>query len=248
MGYIYLITNTITKKQYVGQTIRKDIETRWKDHKAVDKNTIGRCLFNTYKKYGIDKFKFQIICICFDEDCNQYEEDYIKKYNTIAPNGYNLESGGNNSKCHPETKKLISEKLKGRLLVPITDEIRRKQSLARMGEKNHNFRKKITEERREKLSEAIKKIWQERRDNNTFNSYIEKIRETNNKCGLFKKGQISSNRKAVGKFDNNGNLLETFTSTVDAGLKMGIHSSIIAKVCRGTKSYKTAAGYCWKYL
>jgi group I intron endonuclease len=231
----------------VGQTIRKDIETRWKDHKAVDKNTIGRCLFNTYKKYGIDKFKFQIICICFDEDCNQYEEDYIKKYNTIAPNGYNLASGGNNSKCHPETKRLISEKLKGRLLVPITDEIRRKQSLARMGEKNHNFGKKITEERKDKLSKSIKKIWQERRDNNTFDSYIEKILE-NNKGGIVKKGRISVNRKAVGKYNENGNLLETFTSTVEAGLKMGIHSSNIAKVCRGTKSYKTAAGFYWKFL
>jgi len=37
MGYIYLITNTLTGKKYVGQTQRDDIEKRWKDHKSCDK-------------------------------------------------------------------------------------------------------------------------------------------------------------------------------------------------------------------
>jgi len=240
MGYIYLITNLITKKQYVGQTIRVDIETRWKDHKNCEKNSIGRCLLNAYLKYGIEHFKFQIICICFDEDCNRFEEEYIKKLNTLVPNGYNLESGGNNSQCHPETKKLISEKLKGRLLTPSTPELRKKQSEARLRNKNPNFGKAITEERRAKLSAAHKKIWQERKKNGTFDKYIQ--------TAVFKKGHISRNRKQVGKYDDKGTLLETYASTVEAGLKVGISSSTIACVCRGVKSCKTAGGFLWKYL
>jgi group I intron endonuclease len=240
MGYIYLITNLITKKQYVGQTIREDIETRWRKHKNCDKNSIGRFLLNAYLKYGIEHFKFQIICICFDEDCNRFEEEYIKKFNTLVPNGYNLKSGGDNSRHHPETKKLISEKLKGRLLTPSTPELRKKQSEARLGSKNHNFGKSITEERRAKLSAAHKKIWQERRNNGTIEEYI---RPT-----VFKKGHVSSKRKQVGKYDDKDNLLETYASTVEAGLKVGISSSTIACVCRGVKSCKTAGGFIWKYL
>jgi group I intron endonuclease len=242
MGYIYLITNQITKKQYVGQTIRMDIERRWKDHRNCDKHSIGRCLLNAYLKYGIENFKFQIICICFDEACNQLEEDYIKKFNTLAPNGYNLESGGNNSKCHPETKKLISEKLKGRLLTPITPELLKKRSEAIMGSKNHNFGKKITEVRRSKLSNAIKKIWQERRDNGTFDLYVQ------TPPIVFEKGRISENRKGVGKYDDKGTLLETYASTVEAGEKNNVHRQSISKVCNGNRKYKTAGGFVWKFL
>ena len=79
MGYIYLITNKINGQQYVGQTIREDIETRWKQHRETHKNAIGRYLYSAYKKYGIENFKFQIICVCFDEDCNKIEKEYIKK-------------------------------------------------------------------------------------------------------------------------------------------------------------------------
>ena len=233
MGYIYLITNTLTGKKYVGQTQRDDIEKRWKDHKLCDKYSIGRCLLNSYKKYGIERFKFQIICICFDEDCNKYEVDYIKQYNTLAPNGYNLKGGGSHGRHHPDTIKLISEKNKGRKLPPRTAEASKHHSEAKMGNKNHNFGKQITEERREKLSNAMKKVWKERRKVYT---------------PPFKKGNISVNKKKVGKYDNENNLIETFESTVEAGLKMGIHSSTIAKVCRGVKSYNTAAGFLWKFL
>jgi hypothetical protein len=63
-----------------------------------------------------------------------------------------------------------------------------------------------------------------------------------------KKNHISPNRKPVGRYDDKGILLESYTSTVEAGLKVGISSSTIAKVCRGVPSYKTAAGFILKFL
>jgi len=60
MGYIYLITNQINGKQYVGQTIQDDIKKRWSTHKQVNKKYIGTCLFNAYKKYGIENFKYYV--------------------------------------------------------------------------------------------------------------------------------------------------------------------------------------------
>ena len=60
MGYIYLIENLINGKKYVGQSIQKDINKRWSTHKQVNKSSIGTCLFNAYKKYGINNFKFKL--------------------------------------------------------------------------------------------------------------------------------------------------------------------------------------------
>jgi len=166
----------------------------------------------------------------------------------MAPNGYNLKGGGGHGRHHPDTIKLISEKNKGRKLPPRTAEALKHHSEARMGNKNHNFGKPITEDRRTKLSNAIKKIWEERKKNGTFDEYIKKIKDKSTSNTVFEKGRVSSNRKAVGRYDDKDNLLETYESTVEAGLKMGIHSSTIAKVCRGIKSYKKAAGFIWKFM
>ena len=57
MGYIYLIKNNINGKKYIGQTIQNDINKRWNKHKLVNKSFIGTCLYNAYKKYGVNNFK-----------------------------------------------------------------------------------------------------------------------------------------------------------------------------------------------
>jgi group I intron endonuclease len=157
MGYIYLITNTVTGKKYVGQTIQNDIQARWNQHKNPSKASLGYYIQKAFTKYGIDNFKFQIICICFDEACNQMEMEYIKKFNTLAPNGYNLREGGNNSKHHPETNKKKSESMKRTIqdkiarglppVVPKTDKIKEKISNSLTGKKYTNggvkLRKKV---------------------------------------------------------------------------------------------------------
>jgi len=45
-------------------------------------------------KYGIENFKFNILIFCFDEDRYKYEIEYIQKYNSLIPNGYNISKGG----------------------------------------------------------------------------------------------------------------------------------------------------------
>ena len=243
MGYIYLITNTITGKQYVGQTLCKNIESRWNQHKSCSEKTLGRYILSAYKKYGIENFKFQIICICFDEDCNKFEEEYIKKFNTLVPNGYNLRAGGLNSKQHPETIEKRVEKMKGRAFTIMTDEIKKKISESHLGAKNPNFGKPISNEQKAKLSENMKKRWLDMRENGTVNEFIK-----NKLIKNIEKNIIPSNRKRVGKYDDKGTLLKEYESTVDAGAKNNISHSSIAKVCRGTPRYKTAGGFIWKFL
>lgn len=138
MGYIYKITNIQNKMMYIGQTTY-ELKDRIRHH--FDKKSNCRYLNNAIQKYGKDNFKVEIICICFDDDLNRFEEDYIKKYNTIVPNGYNLKSGGNSSRHNEETKKKISLTLTGRKSTNPT---------ACVG-------KILTEEHKNKISNSIKK-------------------------------------------------------------------------------------------
>lgn len=67
------------------------------------------CLRDAVKKYGIENFEFSVIIICFDDERFKYEKEYIKKYNTVVPNGYNItnggEGGGFQGKTHTEQVK-----------------------------------------------------------------------------------------------------------------------------------------------
>ena len=89
---IYKITNLITKQSYIGQS--NNIERRWKEHcrpSKVNKSLIS----NAISSFGKENFSFQILQECKIEELDFYEEFYIKKYNTMTPNGYNIESSIN---------------------------------------------------------------------------------------------------------------------------------------------------------
>ena len=85
---IYKIENLINHKIYIGQSVH--IERRWQEHcrPSNSKSLIAKAI----KKYGKENFSFQIIEECSCEDLNKQEEYYIKYYNSLAPNGYNIET------------------------------------------------------------------------------------------------------------------------------------------------------------
>jgi group I intron endonuclease len=153
MGFIYKIINKITNQYYIGQTMQ-NIEERWRQHKSSKSNC--RYLKNSFQKYGIENFEFKLICICFDEDLNRLEIDYIKKYDSLVPKGFNLRAGGENGgKQNNETKIKISETLKRRyselkpkLGKPHTEDAKNKISKALKG-------RKLTPEIIEKMKKNI---------------------------------------------------------------------------------------------
>lgn len=235
MGYVYIVRNKINGMRYIGQTLESDIHTRWKYHKNKCKNSLGRYLLAAYNKYGIEQFDFKIICICFDEDCNRFEEEYIKKYNTIVPNGYNLREGGNNSKHHPDTLKLMSDRLKGKIWTLMTSDIRKKISEKMKGDKNPNYGKKITEDQKIKSRET-KMI-------NKQNGKKQAIHE-NSLLAL----KNDTNAKRVGKYDMNGVMIESYSSVSEAARMNTISTRQITRVCNNIPSYRTAKGFHWKFL
>lgn len=246
MGYLYLVTNTINNKKYVGQSKCDDIETRWASHRKMLKDSIGRYLLSAYHKYGIKNFKFQIICICFDECCDLLEETYIKKFNTLTPNGYNLKSGGKSSRHSEETKQLIAKRLRER----VTDKIRLEM---RERTKNHplfSYLKVYTDEEKLIKSKKQKEYWANlSSEDRTKISNERKSRMITSKKvrdALEKGREILMKR--VGKYDINNNLIAEYESVSDAARSINISRSSIYNVCLKKPKYHTAGGFIWKYL
>ena len=99
MHYIYIITNLINNKIYIGQTI--DPCRRWQDHRLAsrkaDKNQL---ISKAIAKYGYQNFIFEVIATCKNqEDVNATEEIIISQLNSRDLNvGYNLRAGGSCSR------------------------------------------------------------------------------------------------------------------------------------------------------
>lgn len=108
---IYKISNKINGKAYIGQTIQS-VQDRWKTHRA--KNSQCKYLKRAIEKYGIENFEITELAKAENlEQLNELEAKFIKELNTLAPNGYNLMTGGSQPRHTEETKKLMSDLKKG---------------------------------------------------------------------------------------------------------------------------------------
>jgi len=131
--YVYITTNILTGQQYVGDRSCKNISN---DSYLGS----GTYLKNSIKKYGKEKFIKKVIdTFNTRQEAYEAQEKYINEYNTLYPNGYNLNKrGGSNinefiGMYNKNHSNLTKEKMK----------------------KSHQG-KKFTEEHKKHLSEALK--------------------------------------------------------------------------------------------
>lgn len=104
---IYLITNSINDKVYVGQTWGA-LNARLSEHKYSSNRTRSK-IGNAIAKYGKDSFRIEAIAITFEQvDADRWEQYFIDRYDSIK-NGYNIKEGGSHGKHSEETK----EKMRG---------------------------------------------------------------------------------------------------------------------------------------
>jgi group I intron endonuclease len=94
-GIIYIITNLINGKQYVGQTTKTEKE-RFNTHvKASRLKKPTKLISKAIKKYKKESFKVEKIDSAkTKEELNIKEKYWIKKINTLMPNGYNMTEDG----------------------------------------------------------------------------------------------------------------------------------------------------------
>ena len=162
---IYKITNKKSNKSYIGKEEKNKI------------NYYGSGIYinRAIKKYGKDNFIKEILQECSSKDeLNDAERFWIKKENTLVPNGYNLTLGGDGGsmlgKKHSKStiKKMKSTQTKRfqdkneRIKISISrkgwvpsQKTRHNMSIAQINNKNakNSIR---TKENREKISYTLK--------------------------------------------------------------------------------------------
>lgn len=96
MYEVYLITNMINDKKYVGVTCRR-YQERYKEHLSAASSGSNLLLHNAMRKYGVENFKVSLVAADVPEDriCAA-EQHYVKVYNTFyqTGHGYNMTEGG----------------------------------------------------------------------------------------------------------------------------------------------------------
>jgi hypothetical protein len=255
MAWIYILENKINKKCYVGQTVNT-VNERISGH-IHNKESYGSIITKALNKYGLDNFniyKFE----CDEEDLDYFEIGFIKTHNSLVPNGYNVESGGNKNKHlsektkiklriahkgkqagvnHPmygrhhsdKTKKQISESKKINPFI-WTDELRKKYSKNMSGSNNPFYGKKHPPEIMNKISKK--------------HIGLKHTEETKNKMRLSHLGDKSYNAIKVICIETG----EIFNTITEAGNKYNIWYIQISYCCKKIKNFKTAGGYHWEYI
>lgn len=92
--YVYKITNNINNKSYIG--ITNNYKKRWNNEKSNPKNPARQqVITRAISKYGKENFTFEILYsnLTIEEAC-QKEQELICEYDTLIPNGYNVDKGG----------------------------------------------------------------------------------------------------------------------------------------------------------
>lgn len=188
---IYLITNLINNKKYIGYTSNK-LGHRFNDHckttkpKYQERSPISFAI----EKYGKENFLCAVIFQSKDyEYCRHIETDFIIEYDSLTStqggHGYNIDKGGMGHKKSPETIEKHRQKLKGR---PQSEEHKSKKGF-KLGNDAGKFNKgkKRTEEQNKAQSERLKNdilsgkidAWGANRNwHNEYSESLEKMKQT----------------------------------------------------------------------
>lgn len=134
---VYIHTNKINNKKYVGQTCQTLLQRSGREGQRYAREPK---FFAAIQKYGWENFTHEIIYRDLTkEEANYYEQYLIKKYHTFGTNGYNLTDGGNNYYPSEEIRQKISEKISG--------------------PNNGMYGKRHTLEARQKMSKGQRNFW-----------------------------------------------------------------------------------------
>lgn len=92
---VYQIINTVTGDRYVGSS--RNVMHRWADHRCPSswKKCPDNPLYKDFQKYGLDKFRFQILAPVMPEYLKQVEQEFIEMlhpaYNDRRAKGLDVE-------------------------------------------------------------------------------------------------------------------------------------------------------------
>ncbi len=223
MTGIYTITNIINNKLYVGYS--KNIKERWLYHKSHLRRNMHTNvnLQNSWNKYGIDKFLFEVLIECEEEHLASEEHYWCNMLNTHNDKyGYNIRPTDphRSPKCSPNTSKRISQTKKEQW----KDNECRNRMLS-----NRPCRKGVP--RPQSVSDKLSIFWKGRKRTGI-------TREVLNRRQL-------SCRIDIVQCDRCGNKIKEWKGVITAAKALNIQASGISACLSGKRNY--CGGYIWKY-
>jgi len=122
--FLYVITNRVNGKQYVG--ITTNIEQRWREHRS---GHGSKPVYHAVRKYGADSLQWEVWYEGDEDWIKMMEYRAIVMLETRAPHGYNLTLGGEGClgwRPSPETLQKFRHRRNGMLGRRHSDETRQK--------------------------------------------------------------------------------------------------------------------------
>ena len=220
--YIYKFTNKKNNMNYIGQSVNP--EKRKMEHLYGRKKGNIPYFDRVLKKYGIEQFDFEIIDKAnTQEEIDKLEKEYILKYNSLKPNGYNILKGGRLQRGAWNSKPIDEYDLQGNYI----------NSYESAGY-YQNFVNKQYDSRMIRRACSEQKHYKERifrwKGDEKPNSYQK---------------TPSSKSKEVFQFSKDGKLIKSYPSiTIASELTNTSRTSIIGCL-KGY--YKMANGFYWSY-
>ena len=254
MNTIYCFTNLINNKKYIGSTIN-DPNKRYSQHlyNATHSNAhqYNYPLYQAIRKYGIENFKYEILkqIDCSEQEIRNIEHEYIIKYNTLSPNGYNQTLDTNHpigeetsyqkmSNTKREKAKKVAEIDKDYNILNIW------RSIADCAENTNCSAAQIANCCRGEHHSTQGRYfcWLDDDDKLIIPKYTGSVYK--GKPGTTQ--QQKTNRK-VAKLDiQTGQILQIYESIALASRENNCDASGISKTCRGKRAY--CGGFKWKYI
>lgn len=125
---IYIIRNLKNRKMYIGLT-KKTLKQRISEHFSTGKKC--RALKEAIEKYDKSNFEYFTWDQCETrEEGLKLEEFWIKHFNTLEPNGYNIKLG---PRLPNYLNKIVGDKLRGREKGPLSHDHKNKIAKALIG-------------------------------------------------------------------------------------------------------------------
>lgn len=140
---IYKITNLITGKLYIGQTV-KTLNQRWSQHKCCKRKSP---LTSSLKRYGAGNFKIEHVWTALNgKHLDELEVYFIGRFRSLWPYGYNILEGGNVSQRRGRKPWNNGKKA--------TDRAKLNQSIAHLGQPAWNRGLTTSDDTKKKMSLA----------------------------------------------------------------------------------------------
>lgn len=246
MGYIYKITNKNTGKIYIGLTTKERPTDRFSQHRYIathpeqEKNI--SYLHRAMNAEGVDNFSFDIIEEVDNEILCEREKYWIKYYNSLSPNGYNLTEGGEGTLGFARFQSIEERQKKSETMKQyyIVHPEKRQEVAERIKELWQN------EEYRNKVIESNKKFYQEHPDffkgeNNPMygkkhtEEALEKIR-----------AHAATRKQKIAQLDKDSlEIIQIFDGVKDAEKALNVSHGWLSKAARNNR---IAYGFRWKFL